>query len=133
MIPFTVFSQAGLDLDKYVLIDRGPESTVTVSVESNERDDDNNRIMIDESRHFTGASLFEVDGKSYLFDIDQIEITHKIFNAFLVAVTPGVRTIAEAYLSQARRGYPCRVERPQGRASRRVVFYPDRGNPSGVV
>ena len=98
MIPFSVFVEAKLDLNKYKLIDRGNECEVVVSVEKPGNLINNyERIKVDETRHFTGASLFEVDGQVYLFDIDQNEIKHKIFNPFLATVNGKPKTIAEAY------------------------------------
>ena len=109
MIPFTVFIEAGLDLNKYNLIDRGNEETVTRLVDNPKYkvkyDKNYNEVkqdvpeQIDETVHFTGASLFEVDGKMFLFDIDRNEIKHKIFNAFLAEIPVQVKTIKDAYQS----------------------------------
>ena len=98
MIPFSVFVEAKLNLDKYKLIDRGNECDVVVTVEKDGNHlSDWNPIEVDESRHFTGASLFEVDGQVYLFDIDQNEIKYKIFNPFLATIKGKPKTISEAY------------------------------------
>lgn len=98
MIPFSVFTDANLDLTKINILDRGPEKTVTRTEEKyNSKTQENDKIDVDV--HFTGASLFEVDGRLFLFDIDQREIKHKIFNAFLVELTNPSRTIADAYQS----------------------------------
>lgn len=98
MIPFSVFTEAKLNLDKYKLIDRGNECDVVVSVEKEGNYNNGyKKTRIDETRHFTGASLFEVDGQVYLFDIDQNEIEHKIFNPFLATVNGKPKTIKEAY------------------------------------
>lgn len=96
MIPFTVFEQADLDITKFEVIERGSEETVEVEIEewNHYRGEKTKRI---EKRHFTGATLFKVDGKTYLFDIDRREIKHKIFNPFLVQLTKSAKTIAEAY------------------------------------
>jgi len=98
MIPFTVFQQAGLDITKFKLIDRGLEETVSVKEEKyNSKTRENETIFV--SRHFTGSSLFEVENRIFLFDIDRREIDHGIFNAFLVELPTRVKTIKEAYQS----------------------------------
>ena len=108
-IPFTVFDEANLDLNKYRLLDRGNEYNVTRKIpnpkySSWDREDAEEKgktyeheEFIEETVHFTGASLFEVDGSVFLFDIDQEEIKHKIFNPFLVKIPVYVETISEAY------------------------------------
>lgn len=96
MIPFTVFIEAGLDLDKYKLVDRGDEESVIRNIE-NYDSKKRETVLIPETVHFTGASLFEVDGKTYLFDIDRREIAEKIFNPFLAEIPVAAKTIAEAY------------------------------------
>lgn len=98
MIPFSVFTEAGLNLNKLSILERGPEMTVTrVEEKYNSKTRENDKI--DVQVHFTGASLFQVETKTFLFDIDQREIKHKIFNAFLVELTSPVKTISEAYQS----------------------------------
>lgn len=107
MIPFSVFDEACLDLNKYKLLDRGVEETVTRKIDNPEykgwkKEEMQERGIsefIYETVHFTGASLFEVDGSTFLFDIDRIEIDHKIFNPFLVKIPVNVETIKQAYLS----------------------------------
>lgn len=98
MIPFSVFTEAGLDLTQIEIIDRGPEKTVT---RIEERYDSKKRenVKHDVEVHFTGASLFRVESKLFLFDIDQREIKHKIFNAFLVELTRDAVSIEDAYQS----------------------------------
>lgn len=99
MVPFTVFTQAGLNLMNTKIIDRGIEETLTISVQ-NGYDDKHKPIMVDESRHFTGATLFQVDDKMFLFDVDRNEIKHKIFNPFLVELQDtSVNNISGAYES----------------------------------
>lgn len=98
MIPFSVFTEAGLNLNKLHILERGPEMTVTRTEEKYDSKKRKN-VKFDVEVHFTGASLFQVENKTFLFDIDQREIKHKIFNAFLVELTKPVKTIAEAYHS----------------------------------
>jgi hypothetical protein len=97
MLPFTVFQQAGLDLFAVNLLDRTPEETITRRGPDkyNSRTKKNEKTF--EDVHFTGASLFEVNGRCFLFDVDRREIKHKIFNPFLVELKTQVQTIAEAY------------------------------------
>jgi hypothetical protein len=109
MIPFSVFDEAGLDLDQFHLIERGNSESLTRlrgtgKYKKNEdgtiaQDEDYERIEImePETVHFTGASLFRVQDKYFLFDIDRIEIENQIFNAFLVELPRACTTITEAY------------------------------------
>lgn len=96
MIPFSVFTEANLNLMNIKILDRGPEKTV---VRNEEKYDARKRenVKVPVEVHFTGASLFSVDDRLFLFDIDQREIKHKIFNAFLVELKVPAKTIAEAY------------------------------------
>lgn len=98
MIPFSVFTEAGLDLSKINILDRGPECEVT-RIESRYDAKKRENVPVDVKVHFTGASLFEVQGKIFLFDIDRREIKHKIFNPFLVQLQVEASTIADAYES----------------------------------
>lgn len=98
MIPFSVFTEAGLNLNEINILDRGPESEV-VRIERKYDARSRDWKNVDVKIHFTGASLFTVGQKTFLFDIDQREIKHKIFNAFLVELTTSVKTISEAYQS----------------------------------
>lgn len=99
MIPFNVFKEANLDLTKYRLIDKGAEQNIVRKIESGKRDKKGEPIFKDVDVHFTGASLFEIEGQQFLFDIDRREIEHKIFNAFLVKLPKHVNTIEQAYVS----------------------------------
>ncbi|RTL04164.1 hypothetical protein EKK58_11150 [Candidatus Dependentiae bacterium] len=83
-IPFNVLLAADLKLNETSVIDRGIEETFNIS---------------GKSRHFTGALLLENHGRKFLMDVDRIEITHGIFNAFFVEVNSQVKTISEAYES----------------------------------
>lgn len=98
MIPFNVFTEAGLDLTQIEILQRGPEKTVT-RIEERYNNKTGKNDKIDVKVHFTGASLFQVESKLFLFDIDQREIKHKIFNAFLVELIKPVKTIEDAYQS----------------------------------
>jgi hypothetical protein len=98
MIPFSVFEQAKLDLNNFKMLEKGPEETAFRSrIEREWNGEKSVEKKIVENQHFTGASLFEVDGKTYLFDIDRREQEHKIFNPFLSEVPGSPKTIAEAY------------------------------------
>jgi hypothetical protein len=99
MIPFSVFQQAGLDIRKLRIVARGKEETITRKRHNGKFDKQHNPIMIEETVHFTGSSLFKVDGSLFLFDIDRREIGHKIFNPFLVRLPQPVTTIEDAYES----------------------------------
>jgi hypothetical protein len=98
-IPFTVFKEANLDITKFTLIEKAAEEDVVVTVVDRYDYELGKQLYKDEKRHFTGASLFEVDGKQYLFDIDRVEIGNKIFNPFLATLKVKCKTIKEAYQS----------------------------------
>lgn len=93
MIPFSVFNEAKLDLTKFESIQKEKDRKIKVKRFYRW----NRKEFIIESRHFTGAHLFELDGQTYLFDLDRREIKHKIFNPFLVRLKKRVSTIKEAY------------------------------------
>lgn len=102
MLPFSVFEQAKLDISKLNIIQAAESETVKRKVPNpgyQSWRDNPGPEFIEVSAHFSGASLFEVEGKYFLFDIDRREIKHKIFNPFLVQLTKKVSTIAEAYES----------------------------------
>lgn len=98
MVPFSVFEQAKLDLNKYRVIERGPEETAKKTEDYYDYKEDKIAKKVNKV-HFTGASLFEVEGQQFLFDIDRREQQHGIFNPFLVELPRKVKTIAEAYQS----------------------------------
>lgn len=98
MIPFNVFHEAKLDLADYRLIARGPEESITRTV-SNGWTKSGEPKFKDETVHFTGASLFKIQDKYFLFDIDRREVEHKVFNAFLVELPHAASSIADAYES----------------------------------
>lgn len=96
MIPFSVFFESGLNLMNIEILARGPEKTVIRNEEKyNAKTRENDIIPVEV--HFTGASLFKVEDKVFLFDIDQHEIKHKIFNAFLVQLKESASSIEQAY------------------------------------
>lgn len=99
MLPFTVFEQAKLDFRKIKIIDKGPEEKVTRRNPFPKKDKKGDIIPETEFEtiHFTGASLFEIDGSQFLFDCDRRELQHKIFNPFLVKLPKHAETIVKAY------------------------------------
>lgn len=111
VLPFTVFQQARLKVENIQIIERGPEEEIERNTPSNLRKfktvnktkenpyGENVCVNPTETVHFTGASLFEIDGVSFLFDVDRNELRHKIFNPFLVKLKNKVSSIAEAYES----------------------------------
>lgn len=84
MMPLYQFQDMKLKLDKLKIIDSGKPEKVLVKdgVKYNKETNKYEDNIVE--RHFTGARLFQIDGKTYLFDIDREEIKHKIFNPFLV-------------------------------------------------
>ena len=99
MLPFSVFAQAKLDINTMEIIERGQAETITRKVFVKHDYKKKVDVYKDETRHFTGASLFNVQGNTFLFDLDRRELEHKIFNPFLVKLTTNSKTIKEAYES----------------------------------
>lgn len=105
MLPFNVFEEAGLSLSELKILERGPEETISRRYDNpkynryqkSKMKEKNIPEFLIEAVHFTGASLYEIQGSYFLFDIDREEIKHNIFNPFLVEVSTPVNTIAEAY------------------------------------
>lgn len=91
MVPFSVFKDAKLSIDAFRLIDKGHEEDLDVG----DRNSKGERVL----RHFTGAMLFEVEGVSYLFDLDRNDVALKQFNAFLSRLPGNPKTIEDAYAS----------------------------------
>lgn len=100
MIPFSVFTESKLDINNLVVVDRGAEETVTRKTlrAYTEKGERKTRTII-QKVHFTGASLFRLGSKHFLFDIDRREVEHKIFNPFLVELPRTCGTIKDAYAS----------------------------------
>lgn len=104
MIPFGVFIEANLNLNKFKVLARGSEESILRKIPNPKYNDYDAKAknlpkFLEETVHFTGASLFDVDGKIFLFDIDRREVEHKIFNPFLVEIPKQVSTIEDAYQS----------------------------------
>jgi hypothetical protein len=99
MIPFSVFTEARLKLKTLAICDKGPAEKVTRKTprESLKYDKKGKVLNPTETVHFTGSSLFRVDGHCFLFDIDRREIKEHIFNPFLVKLPDHVNTIEAAY------------------------------------
>lgn len=100
MIPFSVFTEAKLSMDTFTVVERGPEETIKIKrVKTVKKNKVSTQVEYFEDQHFTGASLFNVGGKTYLFDLDRREIEHGIVNPFVVEIPNGkeVKTIQDAY------------------------------------
>jgi hypothetical protein len=95
-VPFQVFQTAKLDLTKARVVGKAPAEVITISVE---RYKEGKHVREDETRHYVGACLLEVEGNQFLFDIDREELKHKIFNPFVVKLPKSCKTIEDAYLS----------------------------------
>lgn len=111
MIPFDVFRQANLNLSKFTLVEKGKSETVKrleqivdEKATAKQRKKKENSWLtiyktIEVEQHFTGASLFQIDGAYFLFDLDRNELNHGILNPFLVKLPGPVKSIVEAYES----------------------------------
>lgn len=95
-VPFSVFENAKLDIVKAKVVVKAPSETVTVTVKEWKN---GKEIERDETRHYVGACLLEIDGNFFLFDIDREELKHKIFNPFVVKLPGATKSVEEAYLS----------------------------------
>jgi hypothetical protein len=95
-VPFSVFENAKLDIAKAKVVVKAPSETITVEVKEWKN---GKEITKDETRHYVGACLLEIDQNFFLFDIDREELKHKIFNPFVVKLPGATKTIEEAYLS----------------------------------
>jgi hypothetical protein len=102
MIPFSVFKEAGLNLNDLKILDTGPQEKLVVTTNDVTRGYIKDEYFeatkkIFTPRHFIGAMLFQVGDKIFLMDIDRNEIKHGIFNLFLSEIPTPVTTIKEAY------------------------------------
>jgi hypothetical protein len=114
LIPFSVFEAAGLNIQSFTEIQAGKPELVTRKIpnpayhkmswiEKNRNDEladsDSKKVsdFVDEKVHFMGNSLFTVGDKYFLFDLDRVELKHKLFNPFLVQIPKKVTTIKQAY------------------------------------
>lgn len=99
MLPFESFTEAGLKLTSLEIIDQSGHETVKRHNPNKDKYDKNNKLISKhfENTHFTGASLFKISNKYFLFDIDRAEIAHGIFNPFITELPKAVSTIKEAY------------------------------------
>jgi len=100
-IPFNVFKEAKLNLRTIKVLDNGQGEKITrfKMNEYGSRHLGKDGYPVFETVHFTGAKLFEVDGRQFLFDLDREEIKHNIFNPFLVELQTKASSIVEAYES----------------------------------
>lgn len=94
MVPFRMFEENGLDLDTFVLQDRGPEEMLDIKNARRQRDR--------RPQHFTGAMVFSLVKKAggaeyFLFDVDRNELALENFNAFLSKLPGVANSIAQAY------------------------------------
>jgi hypothetical protein len=95
-IPFSVFENAKLEIAKAKVVVKAPSETITVTVSEWKN---GKTVERDETRHYVGACILEVDQNFFLFDIDREELKHKIFNPFVVKLPGQSKTVEEAYLS----------------------------------
>ncbi len=115
MMPFSVFEEADLNMEALRIVQRGPEEEITRLRDTGKRAkkgaklqkgerlrgesdyDKKYHVWILETVHYTGASLFKVGSKHFLFDLDRRELEQQVFNPFLVQLFGPAETIAEAY------------------------------------
>jgi hypothetical protein len=97
MIPFSAIESAKLDVRKIKVIDETPAETIVRTVTNGQDPKTYKTRYKDVDVHFTGAKLFQIGERQFLFDIDRNEIEHKIFNPFLVELKHSVKTVKDAY------------------------------------
>lgn len=97
LIPFTLFSEASLNVGDFKWIVRPKEEmTKRQQFRWNNNTRRSEPYLVDQ--HFSGACVFEVDGHCFLFDIDRKEQAESgIFNPFLCELPHVVSSIEEAY------------------------------------
>jgi hypothetical protein len=109
MIPFSVFTEAGLDLLTCEIVDQWEAETLKEKNINAWRAEDKPTI----DRHYTGARLFKASPKHvddqpimnkavkqdkyFLCDVDRREVEHNIINFFLAELPEKCDTIKEAY------------------------------------
>jgi hypothetical protein len=94
-IPFTLFSEAEMDVRDFSWVVKPVAENVTISRPPVYGE---GKEWVKENRHFSGACIFAIDKEMYLFDIDRQEIQeHNIFNPFVTKLPKQVKTIEEAY------------------------------------
>lgn len=91
MVPFSVFEDGGLNIENLKIIDKGPDEKLDL----NQKDKNGKKIY----RHFTGALLFSIEDKYYLFDTDRNDLKLKSFNAFMSRLPRACVSIEDAYAS----------------------------------
>ena len=92
MIPFSVFKDAKLDMNELKVIEKGPSEKLDLGEIHRETKE---KIY----RHYTGALLFKLVDRYYLFDIDRNDLRKQNFNAFMSRLAKPVKSIEEAYAS----------------------------------
>ena len=109
MVPFNVFQQANLDIDKFQIVARNESETVVRDVPNPKFDryeaqtavadgeEYEHPKTVEETAHFIGSQIFQIEDSYFLFDVDRNELKHKIFNPFLVQIPTAVSTVEEAY------------------------------------
>lgn len=91
-IPFTLFDETDLDVRDFEWVHKPVGETITVRVERGYKN------FVDVQRHFSGACVFKIGDKYYLFDVDRKELEeNKVFNAFIVELPEPVDNVIEAY------------------------------------
>ena len=94
MVPFSVFGELKLDINKVRIIDSGGPEVVTRVVQN---PNPGGPLTIKETVHFSGPVVFNVDDKYILVDIDRREIEFKNWNAFAVVLPRKVSSVEDAY------------------------------------
>lgn len=91
-LPFTLFDESDLDVRDFQWVHRPVGETITVKQERGYQN------FVEVQRHFSGACVFKIGEKYYLFDVDRKELEeNKIFNAFIVELPEPVGNVIEAY------------------------------------
>ena len=99
MIPFSVFKELNLALEKVKIVDQGTAEIIKRKVLVKQGYGDDKDTYRWESVHFVGPVVFEVEGKQMLLDLDRREVGFGIWNPFVVILNSRVSSVSEAYES----------------------------------
>jgi hypothetical protein len=93
-LPFVVFTEGRISFDDFKWIEKPTAETVN---EKSRDYSDGKSVWKFRSVHFSGAAVFSIGEKFFLYDIDRQEIEHGIMNPFLVELPRPVVSVKEAY------------------------------------
>jgi ferredoxin-like protein FixX len=100
MVPFSVFTELNLDIDKARVVECGSPELVERRVHDHwvyNEDHERTQQFRMENAHFSGSVLFRVGDTHILVDLDRRELEFGNWNAFAVVLPGPAKSIADAY------------------------------------